>query len=100
MFTVVHEQVLTDTTRYADVVLPATTSFEIDDVNQPARWPCCPSSPSTEWVRARSNDETGLALAGVRVRLGRPRPALAVADFGRESAAPSHQFVDTVPAGD
>ena len=32
VFTVVHEQVLTDTTRYADVVLPATTSFEIDDV--------------------------------------------------------------------
>ena len=31
VFTVVHEQVLTDTTRFADVVLPATTSFEIHD---------------------------------------------------------------------
>ncbi len=32
LFTVVHEQVLTDTARFADVVLPATTSFEADDV--------------------------------------------------------------------
>lgn len=32
LFTVVHEQVLTDTARYADVVLPATTQFEVDDV--------------------------------------------------------------------
>jgi anaerobic selenocysteine-containing dehydrogenase len=32
VFTVVHEQVLTDTARYADVVLPATTAFEVDDV--------------------------------------------------------------------
>jgi anaerobic selenocysteine-containing dehydrogenase len=28
LFTVVHEQVLTDTTHYADIVLPATTSME------------------------------------------------------------------------
>lgn len=32
LFTVVHEQVLTDTARYADVVLPATTHFETHDV--------------------------------------------------------------------
>ena len=32
LFTVVHEQVLTDTCRYADVVLPATTHFEAPDV--------------------------------------------------------------------
>ncbi len=32
LFTVVHDQVLTDTARFADVVLPATTSFEVDDV--------------------------------------------------------------------
>lgn len=32
VFTVLHEQVMTDTAAYADVVLPATSHFEIDDV--------------------------------------------------------------------
>ena len=32
VFTVLHEQVMTDTAKFADVVLPATTHFEIDDV--------------------------------------------------------------------
>jgi anaerobic selenocysteine-containing dehydrogenase len=33
LFTVVHEQLLTDTTRYADIVLPATTEFEHTDLH-------------------------------------------------------------------
>lgn len=32
LFTVVHEQFLTDTARYADIALPATTQIEADDV--------------------------------------------------------------------
>lgn len=32
LFTVVHEQFLTDTARFADIVLPATTQIESDDV--------------------------------------------------------------------
>jgi len=32
LFTVVHEQVMTDTARYADVLLPATTHFEQTDL--------------------------------------------------------------------
>ena len=35
LFTVVHEQFLTDTARYADIVLPATTQIESVDVVQP-----------------------------------------------------------------
>ncbi len=35
LFTVVHDQVLTDTARFADVVLPATTHFESPDVGVP-----------------------------------------------------------------
>jgi len=33
LFTVVHEQFLTDTAKYADIVLPATTHIEAADVN-------------------------------------------------------------------
>ena len=32
VFTVVHDQVMTDTAEWADIVLPATTHFEADDV--------------------------------------------------------------------
>jgi anaerobic selenocysteine-containing dehydrogenase len=32
LFTIVHEQFLTDTAKYADIVLPATTHIEADDV--------------------------------------------------------------------
>ncbi len=32
LFTVVHEQFLTDTTDYADIILPATTFFEHKDL--------------------------------------------------------------------
>lgn len=101
VFTVVHEQVLTDTTRYADVVLPATTSFEIDDVNSgygslmvmPVRAVIAPVGES------RSNDATGLALAcAMGFDWSAADKLVAVDDPGpRAVPVPSRQFVDTFP---
>ena len=101
VFTVVHEQVLTDTTRYADVVLPATTSFEIDDATSSY------GSLAVQPVRAviprvgesRSNDEVGLALANAMGLDWSAAPLVeAVADPGpRQAVVASRQFVDTFP---
>jgi anaerobic selenocysteine-containing dehydrogenase len=101
VFTVVHEQVLTDTARYADVVLPATTAFEIDDLAVSY------GTYSVQRVRAaigrvgqsRSNDEVGLALA---TSLGweweRSEPLDHDADV-RVTAVDVVQFVTTHPEG-
>lgn len=101
VFTVVHEQVLTDTARYADVVLPATTSFEIDDVAAsygsfavlPVRAVIGPVGES------RSNDEFGWSLAAALGFDWQPSAALAAVDDPgpRMAEVPSLQFVDTVP---
>jgi len=103
VFTVVHEQVLTDTTRYADVVFPATTSFEIDDVTTsygsrmvlPVRQVIPPVGES------RSNDQFGLALArALGFAWDAPAVSTAIADPGpRQLDLPTRQFVDTVPEG-
>lgn len=88
VFTVVHEQVLTDTTRYADVVLPATTSFEIDDVSSGyGSLAVLPVVAVIDRVgESRSNDETGLALArAFGYDWADPGQRVAVADFGRAS---------------
>ena len=62
LFTVVHEQFLTDTARYADILLPACTAAEHLDVmvswgtfymnyNQPAIEPLGEAAPNTELFR-------------------------------------------------
>ena len=76
LFTVVIEQFMTDTARYADIVLPATTQLEHLDLmiswghfyialNQPAIAPCGRSLPNTEIFRrlaaAMDLDSPGLA---------------------------------------
>ncbi|MEQ1872745.1 MAG: molybdopterin-dependent oxidoreductase [Ilumatobacteraceae bacterium] len=101
VFTVVHEQVLTDTTRFADVVLPATTSFEIEDVNSgygslvvmPVKAVIAPVGES------RSNDETGLTMArAMGFDWSAADKSVAVEDPGpRAVPVPSRQFVDTFP---
>ena len=71
LFTVVHDQVLTDTAALADVVLPCTTHFEADDVAHSYGSFTLQRMPRViEPVgESRTNDEVAAALA---VRLGFP----------------------------
>ena len=102
VFTVVHEQVLTDTTRYADVVLPATTAFEIADVTSGyGTYSVQPVRPVIDRVgESRSNDEVGLALArALGFDWDPPSIGVVVDDAGpRVVEEPCRQFVDTEPA--
>ena len=72
VFTVVHEQVMTDTAVYADVVLPATSHFEIHDViGSYGSYTAQENTKVIERVgESRSNGEVAEALA---VALGFPR---------------------------
>lgn len=76
LFTVVIEQFMTDTARYADIVLPATTQLEHLDLgiawghlylslNQPAIEPIGDALPNTEIFR-RLADVMGLDTPGLR----------------------------------
>lgn len=101
VFTVVHEQVLTDTTRFADVVLPATTSFEIDDVaTSYGTYAVLPVRRAIEPVgESRSNDQVGVSLANA---LGLDWIAPPVGDAfddpgPRLAEVPARQFDDTTP---
>ena len=69
VFTIVHDQVLTDTARYADLVLPATTHFEAADVaHSYGSYVVQPVTPVIDRVgESRTNDEVAAALA---IRLG------------------------------
>lgn len=101
IFTVVHEQVLTDTARFADVVLPATTSFEIHDATSSyGSYAVMPVMPVIARVgESRSNDEVGHAMAkamGYDWYLSSPLDG--IDDPGpRIASVATRQFVDTFP---
>jgi anaerobic selenocysteine-containing dehydrogenase len=71
LFTVVHDQVLTDTARFADVVLPATTHFEARDVAASYGAYVLQETPALidPVGESRTNNEVGSALAA---RFGYP----------------------------
>ncbi len=64
LFTVVHELTLTDTARYADVVLPATSMFEVDEVVSSYGAFVLQDAPATvdRVGLSRTNDEVTCAL--------------------------------------
>ena len=112
VFTVVHDQVMTDTARYADVVLPATTHFEAQDVAVSyGSYVMQPMPAIIDRVGlSRTNDEVWSEL-GARLGLGAldaDPTALVdrVTTDGRAGATPRRlraagatvQFVDTIPS--
>ncbi len=111
LFTVVHDQVMTDTARYADVVLPATTHFEAEDLAGSYGGYVLQRMPAVidRVGESRTNDEVSAGLAD---RLGlvgfdpRPESLLAkvlpagILDDGPitlRADGGTVQFVDTFP---
>jgi anaerobic selenocysteine-containing dehydrogenase len=115
VFTVVHDQVLTDTARYADVVLPATTHFEAADLaGSYGSYTMQPVAQVIDRVgESWTNDEVGAAL-GARLGLPLdeldPDPARLVALLSTDGRGNDDrrlrpeggtvQFVDTFPSYD
>ena len=123
LFTVVHDAVLTDTARYADVVLPATTFLEHREVNRSYGWLAlfdiqpalaapgdCLSNPQLfgELARRfgllRSPDELDEARLLERAFARRPEGARVARErLEREGSLPAQagerpvQFVDVFP---
>jgi anaerobic selenocysteine-containing dehydrogenase len=100
VFTVVHEQVMTDTALFADVVLPATTAFEVDDVaisygSYTAQRVKPVIAPVGE---SRSNNEVGLALAAQFGWNWAPRSSFDAEPDVNVTAADVLQFVNAFPA--
>ncbi|MEX2453233.1 MAG: molybdopterin-dependent oxidoreductase, partial [Rhodospirillaceae bacterium] len=77
MFLCVHEQFLTDTAQLADIVLPATTFLEHDDIYTSYGHPYLQLGPKIlePLGECRSNHDTLCALAG---RIGAAHPAHAM----------------------
>jgi anaerobic selenocysteine-containing dehydrogenase len=99
VFTVVHDQVMTDTAVYADVVLPATTAFEVDSIavsygSYTAQRVKPVIAPVGE---SRSNDQVGLALAAQFGWKWEPRPTLESEDDLRVTASDVVQFGNVFP---
>jgi anaerobic selenocysteine-containing dehydrogenase len=69
LFTVVHDLTMTDTVRFADLVLPATSQFEVDEVVESYGSFMVREAPAVipRVGESRTNDEVSV---GVGVRLG------------------------------
>lgn len=126
LFTVVHERFMTDTARYADIVLPATTSVEHSDIYRSYGHYCVQlARPAIAPVgEAKSNWEVFRLLAEamgftepffkqtaenlIETMLASPSPWLAKTDLGKLRAgeavelplAPDYKLAFKTPSGE
>ncbi len=91
LFTVVFEQVMTDTARYADILLPATTMLEHYDYKRSyGSYVVGATKPVIEPCRRSSQQCFGLRRARPRARVSRTRSSIGRRrSSGRESSRPS-----------
>lgn len=103
LFTVVHEQFLTDTTDYADIVLPATTQLEHFDLHATyGHYDLQVNTPSIPpFAQARCNTDVFRGLAG---RLGFEPALFQVGDrdlartaLWEDPAHPGEQLAEVTP---
>ena len=104
VFMVVHDQVMTDTARFADVVLPATTQFEVDDfAGSYGSFALQRVNKVIEPVgESRSNDWLGRELAarlGVRITTPRAEDIEVTQNTVILNPQNSVQFRDVFPNG-
>ena len=104
VFTVVHDQVMTDTARFADVVLPATTQFEVNDIaGSYGSFVLQRVNKVIEPVgESRSNDWLGRELAArldVQIATPKAEDIEVMQDFGVLTPQNSVQFRNAFPDG-
>lgn len=100
LFTVVAEHFLTDTARYADIVLPATTQFEHVDVQ--GAWGHHYVMANAAAIAPRGEARSsGAIMRGLAQRMGRTHPALLESDEEiAQSALPEGwSFLDLLQSG-
>ncbi|HYM29924.1 MAG TPA: molybdopterin oxidoreductase family protein [Candidatus Cybelea sp.] len=80
LFVCVHEQFMTETAKFADIVLPATTFLEHDDLYQGGRHQFIQIGPKLieAYAESRSNHQV---LCGLAARLGAEHPGFAMTEL-------------------
>ena len=95
LFTVVHEQFITDTAKYADIVLPATTQIEATDVVHVVGTPVDRLERGRDRAARRGGAATASCFAGSPARWGSTEPSLFDDDMTVLRAGVAHASTST-----